>query len=211
MVAGGIGPAEAAAATAFELGRGSYDLVISAGIAGGFSPLMPGDVAIASSVVYADLGAETADGFAPLSSIGFNSQQYQVDGAIAQQLTTQLDAHGVDARLGPILTVSMITGTATTAAALRSRHPAAIAEAMEGAGVAASARWYKVPFVEVRTISNVVGPRDRDGWQIGKALDALGRAFAIIFNPNAEAPNPQASSPQAPNLKTSHPARKMEP
>jgi futalosine hydrolase len=46
---------------------------------------------------------------------------------------------------------------------------------MEGYGVACAADAVGVSFGEVRTISNAVGPRDRDAWRIGDALAALTR------------------------------------
>jgi futalosine hydrolase len=51
---------------------------------------------------------------------------------------------------------------------------------MEGAGVAAAATVHGVAFGEVRAISNAVGPRDRDAWQIPLALQSLGRAMAAV-------------------------------
>ena len=82
--------------------------------------------------------------------------------------------------LGSVLTVATVTGSATTAAALVARFPDAVAEGMEGAGVAAAATRVGVPFAEIRAISNAVGPRDRASWQIPTALHALGAAIATI-------------------------------
>jgi futalosine hydrolase len=51
---------------------------------------------------------------------------------------------------------------------------------MEGFGVASAAALAGLPFAEVRTISNLVGPRDRSAWRISAALAALtlaGRAL----------------------------------
>jgi futalosine hydrolase len=178
---GGVGPVAAAAAPAPHLaaGRngaaGGYDLVLSAGIAGGFAPLVPGDIAVASSIVFADLGADTADGFAPVSTLGFGRERYDVDSRLAIGLAELTGGH-----LGTVLTVATVTGTAATAAELAGRCPDAIAEAMEGAGVAAAASYHGVPFAEIRAISNLVGPRDRDAWRIDDALDALAAAIGAV-------------------------------
>ncbi len=53
------------------------------------------------------------------------------------------------------------------------RHPDAVAEAMEGYGVAVAAAQAGVPFAELRTVSNPIGPRDRDAWRMREALAAL--------------------------------------
>ena len=58
--------------------------------------------------------------------------------------------------------------------------PAAAAEAMEGFGVAEAAAAHRVPVLEIRAISNPVGPRDRAAWRIGQALDSLRYAFQLL-------------------------------
>jgi futalosine hydrolase len=173
MLVGGVGPAASAAATSAAL-KG-IDLVLCAGIGGGFGPLSAGDVAVASSIVFADLGAETAGGFVPMSQLGFGGERYEVAPKLAVELTDRTGGH-----LGTVLTVATVTGTARTAAARSARFPDAVAEGMEGAGVAAAATVHGVAFGEVRAISNAVGPRDRDAWQIPLALQSLGRAMAAV-------------------------------
>jgi futalosine hydrolase len=167
VVVAGIGPAAAAAAASAALAARRPDLVVSAGIAGGFDvPL--GTVVVASRVVHADLGIEAPSGIEPLGA------PLAVPGA---------DALGrrLGARVGTVLTVSTVTGTAATAAALQARYPDAVAEAMEGYGVATAAALHGVPFAEVRAISNLVGPRDRPSWRIPEALAALGTALKELI------------------------------
>ena len=175
VVVGGVGPAAAAAATSAALAARNYELVMSAGIGGGFTPLRQGEVAVAASIVFADLGVETSDGFVPVSELGFGSEQYAVEPKLAVELADRTGGH-----LGTVLTVATVTGTAATADALARRFPDAVAEGMEGAGVAAAALLHGVPAAEVRAISNPVGPRDRAAWQIDRALESLGRAVAAI-------------------------------
>ncbi|MCW2495929.1 futalosine hydrolase [Jatrophihabitans sp.] len=175
VLVGGVGPAEAAAATAFRLAAEAYDLVISAGIAGGFTPLQTGDIAVAASIVFADLGADSTEGFRPVSALGFGGERYDVVPRLAVELADCTGGH-----LGTILTVATVTGSAERADTLIARHPDAVAEAMEGAGVAAAAARAGVPVAEVRAISNTVGPRDRAAWRIPEALAALGTAIAAI-------------------------------
>jgi futalosine hydrolase len=171
VLVGGIGPAESAAATARALAPGRYDRVLSAGIAGGFAGVEVGSVVIATSIVFADLGAETGEGFLAVDELGFGRTRYDVELSVYGALA---------APAGTILTVSTVTGTATTKQLLSNRYPDAVAEAMEGAGVAAAAAASGVAFGEVRAISNLVGPRDRSAWRIPGALAALAAAFARI-------------------------------
>lgn len=175
VIVGGVGPVAAAAATSRSLSGRRYDLVLCAGIGGGFGSLRPGDVGIAATIVFADLGAETADGFVPMSELGFGSEQYPVEPRLAVELADRTGGH-----LGSVLTVATVTGTAASAEALVRRFPDAVAEGMEGAGVAAAAMLHDVPAAELRAVSNAVGPRDRAGWEIPRALESLGRAVAAV-------------------------------
>jgi futalosine hydrolase len=115
----------------------------------------------ATSFVAADLGAASPKGFLSLSTLGFGPSELPA---------TPIEVP--DALRGPVLTVSTATGSATRARELAARHRAA-AEAMEGFGVATAAQRFATPCAEVRTISNVVGERDRERWDIPVALAAL--------------------------------------
>ncbi|MFE9013382.1 futalosine hydrolase [Streptomyces cyaneofuscatus] len=176
VLAGGAGPAAAAAAAAFALASSAshpYGLVVSAGIGGGFAPAAPlGSLVVASDIVAADLGAETPDGFLPVTALGFGRDRFVPPPALVREV-----AAATGAAPGPVLTVSTVTGTAVRTAALLAAHPGALAEAMEGFGVAEAAERAGVPALELRAVSNTVGPRDRAAWRIGDALAALTEAF----------------------------------
>jgi futalosine hydrolase len=178
VLAVGVGMAAAAASTAHALAsRHRYDLVLSAGIAGGFdgrAGLL--DTVVASRSIAADLGADSPEGFLSLDELGFGSSTVEVASDALALLRHALP----DATVGDVLTVSTVTGTAERTAALLARHPGAVAEAMEGFGVATAAARAGVPYAELRTISNPVGPRDRGAWRIREALDALGAAAARL-------------------------------
>ena len=157
-----VGPTAAAAGTAWHLARRPYAAVVSVGIGGALAGrVRVGALAVATRSVAADLGADGPDGFLPLDYLGYGP--------------TSLPAADLPltAVTGGILSVSTVTGTAARAAVLAERYPDAVAEGMEGFGVATAAALAGVPFAEVRAISNPVGPRDRAAWRIGPALDAL--------------------------------------
>jgi futalosine hydrolase len=181
LIAAGVGPALAAASTATALTtaalRGTpYDLVVSTGIAGGFAPhAAVGSLVVADEITAADLGAETPDGFLPVTELGFGTVTHRPPEALVRDV-----AAATGARTGAVLTVSTVTGTAERAAQLLGRHPTALAEAMEGFGVAEAAAAHDTPVLEIRAISNPVGPRDRAAWRIGDALAALPEAFGKL-------------------------------
>ncbi|WP_339220899.1 futalosine hydrolase [Paenibacillus sp. FSL H8-0332] len=181
VIAAGAGTAAAAAGTAAALAAGSYGCVISAGIGGGFPGRAPvGSLVVASEMLDAALGAETPEGFRSAAELGFGSVSVPAPGAAVQALAAALAAAGLTVSTGTVLTVSTATGTAGTAAALAARHPEAAAEAMEGHGVAVAAQALGIAALELRAISNPVGPRDRAAWKINEALDALAAAAVIL-------------------------------
>ncbi|WP_137995173.1 futalosine hydrolase [Streptomyces vilmorinianum] len=162
-------------------GRLPYDLVVSAGIGGGFQPLAPlGSVVVADAIVSADLGAQTPGGYLTVEELGFGRSVHPVDGALTRRISAALTRGEQAHTVAPVLTVSTVTGTAERAAELAGRHPGAAAEAMEGFGVAEAAAAHGVPVVEIRAVSNAVGPRDRGAWRIGEALDSLRRTFQLL-------------------------------
>ncbi|GHA25424.1 Futalosine hydrolase [Streptomyces tauricus] len=211
LLAGGVGPAAAAASTAAALTAATlngepYDVVVSAGIGGGFQPDAPvGSLVLADEITVADLGAETtetagaagaagatgtpevpepAHGFIPVTELGFGTVTHRPPNSLVREI-----AAVTGARQGSVLTVSTVTGSAARAVELRRRHPRALAEAMEGFGVAEAASAHGVPVLEIRAVSNPVGPRDRAAWRIGEALAALTGAFGKLA-PVLESWNP---------------------
>ncbi|MFF2809437.1 futalosine hydrolase [Streptomyces sp. NPDC058000] len=195
VLAAGVGPAAAAAGTATALTAAAlagapYDLVVSAGIGGGFSPAAAplGSVVVADAIVAADLGAETPDGFVPVTELGFGTVAHLPDPALVAAV-----AAATGGATGPVVTVSTVTGSAARAAELAERHPGVLVEAMEGFGVAEAAAAHDLPVLEIRTVSNAVGPRDRAAWRIGPALAALTGAFRTF--PGALAGTPAAATP----------------
>jgi len=150
----GIGPVEAAAATAAALARARPGAVLHVGIAGGRG-LAPGIVAIGVRSVYDDLAAAV-----PVQAVA------EPDGALLAVARRALP----DA---PVLEI------ATSAGVFRSSD--APVEAMEGFGVLRAAALAGVPAIELRAVSNAVGEEDRGRWDVAGALAALGEAGGRVL------------------------------
>ena len=181
VIAGGVGPIEAAVSTTKALAATNYDLVISAGIGGGFpDKAAVGSIVVSNKIVAADLGAETTEGFCSIEKLGFGSSKVAVDQRLATIVANALNVTGLAVQTGAILTLCTVTGTKQTALELADRVPGATVEAMEGFGVATAARDAGVPVLEIRTISNPVGPRDRGAWKIKEALQALEKLSSVL-------------------------------
>ncbi len=86
-------------------------------------------------------------------------------------------SEGVHRGLG--VTNSTACGTAAGAERLWKRWRPLV-ESMEGAAAAHICLLYGVPLVELRGISNLVGPRDRSSWQLEAAAERSGRAAVAV-------------------------------
>ncbi|MDM5318102.1 futalosine hydrolase [Fictibacillus sp. b24] len=182
VVLAGVGPISAGIQTTKALLTNDYDLVINMGIAGGFrGKAEVGSLVIADEIVSADLGAESPDGFITLDELGFGaSTRIKADSEMVMLLLTSLKLSGAAVQLGNVLTLSTVTGTSDTTAELLRREPNAVAEAMEGYGVALAAQEFGKPVLEIRSISNPIGPRDRSAWRMKEAFDTLERVSKVI-------------------------------
>ncbi len=178
----GVGPMSAAANTATMLANSDFSLVINMGIAGGFPESASiGDVVIALKMVAADLGAESENGFKPIEELGFGKSVYTVTPDLVDKVNAAIQIDSlISVHTKTILTLSTVTGTTKSLEELQQRFPEAGAEAMEGFGVATAAELKGVPCMEIRSISNLIGPRDREAWRIKDALESLKVVSSIL-------------------------------
>ena len=158
----GVGPVEAAAATAYELALRPPRAVLHVGIAGARG-ITPGGLVIGSEAVYCDISAEipVVERIAPDA-----------------QLLASLMAAIPEALALPIGTSASVGGS------VRDAHRGLRVEAMEGFAVLRACALAGVPAIEVRAISNELSEGDRSRWRIGRALeaivDALPRLLAAV-------------------------------
>ena len=147
----GVGPVEAAAATARALSLRPFDAVLHVGLAGARG-LPVGSLVVGTEAVYCDLSAEW-----PVVD------RVEPDAALVAAALQAL----------PGATSAAIH---TSAAVGRSRDTVSqgvLVEAMEGFGVLRAAALAGVAAVEVRAISNELGEPDRGRWRIAEALETL--------------------------------------
>jgi futalosine hydrolase len=169
----GVGPVNAAFALTKCLLKTRPRAVIACGVGGAYasSGLTPGEVVSAGSEIYADLGADSPDGFLDMQALGFPVVNHQPP--LFNRLPLDLFP---TARRVPFVTCSTVTGTDEGALAIAARTGGAV-ESMEGAAIVHVARLCGVPVGEVRGISNVAGRRDRAGWRLAEAAAAARQAL----------------------------------
>lgn len=168
----GVGKWAAAGAVGRWFDPARHRGVLSIGIAGSLpgSWLEIGSTVLADPSLLADEGVLGPKGFLGLAEMGFGADSAPVyaDDRSKTALLPVVDSSA------PIATVSVCSGLDAWAAEIAHRTGAS-AEAMEGAAAGMVARRIDpaARFAEVRVISNSTGDRDRQQWDLDKALDRL--------------------------------------
>ncbi len=153
-IACGVGPVEAAAATARALALHDWSVLLHVGVAGGRG-FAAGTVVIGAEARYCDLAAA-------IPVVGHVRPDPRLLEAARRALP--------DAPVLPIGTSAAVGGAG---------HGVAV-EAMEGFGVLRAAELAGVPALEVRAIGNEIDEPDRSRWSLDVALTELGRALPAL-------------------------------
>lgn len=175
VFAGGIGPVEAALATARHLALAPYEAVLNVGLGGAFrGAARIGDALLVTHETFADFGLE--NGVSLTLPEGATLVEHVAADA---RLLASCDGLGLAPMRG--LTVSQVTATDATAARLYERYGADV-ESMEGFAVLRAAALAKVPALELRGISNYVGERTRAEWNFEAGARAAARALDAVLD-----------------------------
>ena len=157
IVQSGIGKVAAALATAILIDKFQPDYVVNTGSAGGFDPsLKVGDIVVSSEVRYHDVDV-TAFGY-EIGQLPANPAAYiphQTLVSAAQQGIASLD--NINAMIGLITTGDTFMTKADDIAKARANFPTMAAVEMEGAAIAHTCHQFSVPFVIIRSLSDIAG------------------------------------------------------
>jgi futalosine hydrolase len=148
------------------------DLIIQAGIAGTFnSGASIGEVYNVTADRFADLGAQDDEDFLQLTDLGFAHTNVTTNGWLIN-IEQAYPAFFLGLRQVKGITTNTVTGNEKTAQLWKDLY-APQTESMEGAVLHLVCLQHKIPFVQLRSISNVVEKRDRTKWQIATAIENL--------------------------------------
>jgi futalosine hydrolase len=169
----GVGMVNLSITLTRKLSLNHYDLVILAGICGSFhEKYQPGALIEITREAYGDLGAEDKDGsFLSLPDLGLldpNAFPFENNWIV----NTNQSALTEGLPKVSSVTVNTTSGTQQTIDRITSIfHPDT--ESMEGAAFFQVCKSFDIPFIQIRSISNMVEPRNRESWKIKEAVLAL--------------------------------------
>lgn len=178
----GIGPTFFTYNLTRELSQMKYDIVINAGIAGSFDDeLRVGTVVNVIEEQFTDLGIEDEERFLTLFEhkllaeddfpfkAGILINQTKIESEILMRLPKVLGT-----------TASTVHGSELSIKKLKEKYCLDI-ETMEGGAFFYVMLNEKLPFAQVRAISNYVAPRSKNQWNAAPALKNLSEAVAGII------------------------------
>jgi futalosine hydrolase len=171
----GVGMVATAAWCARRLAEQRYDVALNVGLCGSFDPgLPPGTVVHVVSDRIAELGAEDGDAF-----IRFEDMQLPGGCAFANHAPPRSAALDSLPRVSGI-TVNTVHGADRSIAAVVARFAPQV-ESMEGAAFMYACGIHRMPYAQVRAVSNIVERRNRAAWRLSDAVANLSTSVRAIL------------------------------
>lgn len=158
-----------------------YDLVIQAGIAGSFDPIDSlGSTMLVVQDVFADLGIEEKNHFYTLEEkelanpehFPYNTGYLKNDNQLLQSIPL---------KKATAITVNKVSDNYFLSQQYIKKYQPQI-QSMEGAALHYVCLSENVPFIQLRSVSNIVGERDKSKWDITKALFNLNDNLKSIIS-----------------------------
>jgi futalosine hydrolase len=159
-----------------------YDLVLQAGIAGTFTnQFKPGEVVMVRKDTFADIGMEEAEEFLSIYQTAFadkNKFPFS-DGWLINEYAY---VKNPNLPLANAVTINKISDSELQKQQLIKNFSPDI-ESMEGAALHYVCLLENIPFLQIRSISNEVGVRDKSKWKMKEAIINLNEEIEkLIMN-----------------------------
>jgi len=159
-----------------QLAKNSCDLVIQAGIAGAFdTDTKLGNVVVIKQDIFADIGIEEKENFTSIFHTELiNGNEYPYTDGWLVNLNPLLFNPTFEMVNG--VTVNKVSDSQLQKKQLESCF-APQTESMEGAAFHYVCLQEKIPFIQIRSISNYVGERNKNNWKMTEAISNLNEAL----------------------------------
>ena len=163
----GVGILETTLELTKKLALNRYDLVINAGIAGSFdNKIKIGDVVEVTEDILSELGYEENKTFFEFKNFSVRNK-FTVD--------SKTDLLKVKS-----ITVNTVSDNKSTIKKIKNRLNPDI-ETMEGAAVFRVCNDFNIPCIQIRSVSNFVGERNKKDWNIDLAIKNLNLSLNKII------------------------------
>ena len=155
-----------------QLYQQQYGMIIQAGIAGALDLSLPlTEVVAVKSEVIGDLGVVEKNSFQDLFSLGFlqkNNSPF-IDG---QLINPHMATFDIDLKQVTGVSINEISTNKERILYYQQTLGAQV-ESMEGAALHFVALQEAIPFLQLRSISNYIGERNKQAWKLQEAISTL--------------------------------------
>ncbi|MBN9381600.1 MAG: futalosine hydrolase [Chitinophagaceae bacterium] len=155
-----------------QIGRRKPDIIIQAGIAGCFLPGRIGEVLVIKEEALGDLGVQEGGQFRTVFDLHLTAPDIPPfsNGLLINPHQALLDITGLEKVRG--ITINEIS-TDKTRIGWYQQNIAPVVESMEGGALHFTCLKEGIPFLQVRSVSNDIGVRDKSKWDIKTAITSL--------------------------------------
>jgi futalosine hydrolase len=158
-----------------------YDFIIQAGIAGSFlNEMALGQVVLAKKDCFADLGIEEKGNYTPVFNTDFADKD-EFPFTEGWLMNTYDNLKYIDLPKVNAITVNKVSDSELQKKQFVQTFNAGI-ETMEGAALHYVCLQEHIPFLQIRSISNHVGERDKTKWKMKEAIKNLNKELLTLIN-----------------------------
>ena len=157
-----------------------YDFVVQAGIAGSFSTdIELGETVVVKQDTFGDLGAEEKRIFTPYFTSGLiNGHEFPF--ANGWLMNPTILPKNMELRAVKAVTINKVSDSFLQKVQLMDAFDAQI-ETMEGAALHYVCLQEEISFLQIRSISNYVGERDKSKWSIKESFENLNDTLTTLI------------------------------
>jgi futalosine hydrolase len=158
-----------------------YDFIIQAGIAGSFnSNIALGQTLLVKQDCFADLGIEEKGNYTPVFNTAFaDKDEFPFTNGWLMNADENLKY--LNLPKAKAITVNKVSDSELQKKQFIQTFYADI-ETMEGAALHYVCLQEQIPFLQIRSISNHVGERDKTKWKMKEAIENLNKELRILIN-----------------------------
>jgi futalosine hydrolase len=179
----GVGMVATATWCSRTLMTADYDLALNVGVCGAFDrALALGTVVHVTTDRFAELGAEDGDSFLTISELGLlEANEFPFSAGTLMNVAPPDSPALRSLPTVSAITVNTVHGNEQSIARAVDTFAPQV-ESMEGAAFMYACLVHRVPFAQVRSISNVVERRNREAWKLPEAIRALNATAQEIID-----------------------------
>ncbi|MEP7254192.1 MAG: futalosine hydrolase [Ferruginibacter sp.] len=158
-----------------------YDCIIQAGIAGTYNKdIIPGKTVLVKEDSFGDLGMEEKGNFMSIFESGF-ADKNELPFTNGWLVNTHEILKKSSLPAVKAITVNKVSDSELQKQQIIKQFNADI-ESMEGAALHYVCLQENIPFIQIRSVSNYVGERDKTKWKMKEAIDNLNTELSKLIN-----------------------------